>query len=230
MRNKREIKKAFVDSIPVLAGYLVIGIGFGLLLRSRGFGVLWAGATSILVYAGSLQYVATDLIASGAGLFTTALTSLFINLRHLFYGISMIDKYKGMKCRPFLIFTLTDETYSLLCDKDVGEDRESLERYYFWVSLFNYLYWIFGSMLGSLLEAHLPFPTEGVEFSLTALFLAVFVEQWLSTKDHLPAIIGVSATLLCLLVFGKENFMIFSMIAIGISLTLLHRREVRRRD
>lgn len=230
MRNKQTIKTAFLDTLPVMAGYLVLGMGFGLLLRSRGFGVFWAGATSILVYAGSLQFVATDLIASGAGLLTTALTSLLLNIRHLFYGISMIDKYKGVKRKPFLIFTLTDETYSILCQKEVTGDREATGRYYFWVSLLDYSYWIVGSVLGSLLGTALPFSTEGIEFSLTALFLTVFTEQWLSTKDHLPALIGLGASLVSLLIVGKEHFLILAMILIVISLALLHRREGKRND
>lgn len=229
MRNKGEIKKAFIDSIPVLAGYLVLGMGFGLLLHARGFGALWAGGTSILVYAGSLQFVATDLIASGAGLLTTAITSLLLNLRHLFYGISMIDKYKGMKSKRFLIFTLTDETYSLLCDKEPGEDREATERYYFWVSLFDYSYWIIGSILGALVGEYLPFSTEGINFSLTALFLTVFTEQWLTTKNHLPALIGLGATLISLLIFGADNFLIFAMILTVASLALLHKREGKKK-
>ena len=224
------VKKALLDSLPVLAGYMVLGMGFGLLLRTRGFGVLWAGLTSLCIYAGSLQFVATDLVASGAGLLTTAVTALLVNLRHLFYGISMIDKYRGIRNKPFLIFTLTDETYSLVCDKEVGGDKAEAGRYYFWVSLLNYSYWVTGSMLGSLLGAYLPFSTEGIEFSLTALFLTVFTEQWLSTKDHWPALIGAGATLLCLLIFGAENFLLFAMILIVASLALLQKKEGKKND
>ena len=231
MPNKQAIiKKAFLDSLPVLAGYLVLGMGFGLLLRTQGFGVLWAGLTSVCIYAGSLQFVATDLVANGAGLLTAAATALLVNLRHLFYGISMIEKYQGVKNKPFLIFTLTDETYSLVCEKDVGEDKAEAGRYYFWVSLLNYSYWVSGSVLGSLIGAYLPFSTEGIEFSLTALFLTVFTEQWLSTKDHLPALVGVGATLLCLLLFGAESFLLFAMILIVVSLVLLHKREGKKND
>ena len=224
------VKKALLDSLPVLAGYMVLGMGFGLLLRTRGFGVLWAGLTSLCIYAGSLQFVATDLVASGAGLLTTAVTALLVNLRHLFYGISMIDKYRGIRNKPFLIFTLTDETYSLVCEKETGDDKTETGRYYFWVSLLNYSYWVTGSMLGSLLGAYLPFSTEGIEFSLTALFLTVFTEQWLSTKDHWPALIGAGATLLCLLIFGAENFLLFAMILIVASLALLQKKEGKKND
>ena len=224
------VKKALLDSLPVLAGYMVLGMGFGLLLRTRGFGVLWAGLTSLCIYAGSLQFVATDLVASGAGLLTTAVTALLVNLRHLFYGISMIDKYRGIRNKPFLIFTLTDETYSLVCEKETDDDKTETGRYYFWVSLLNYSYWVTGSMLGSLLGAYLPFSTEGIEFSLTALFLTVFTEQWLSTKDHWPALIGAGATLLCLLIFGAENFLLFAMILIVASLVLLQKKEGKKND
>ena len=227
MPSKKELKRAFLRTGPVLTGYLVLGMGFGVLLRTHGLGVPWALAMSVLIYAGSMQYVAIDLIAGGAGLLTAALTTLMVNIRHLFYGISMVDRYKGVRGKPFLAFTLTDETYSLVC-AEKEKDEKARGRYYFLVSLLNYLYWISGSVIGSLLGAHLPFSTEGIDFSLTALFLTVFVEQWLSTKDHLPAIIGVIASVLCLLVFGSERFLIFAMILITLSLALLRKKGGKR--
>lgn len=227
MPDKKELKRAFFDTVPVLSGYLVLGMGFGVLLRSHGFGVLWALAMSVFIYAGSMQYVAIDLLTGGAGLLTAALTTLTVNVRHLFYGVSMVDRYKGIKGKPFLMFTLTDETYSLVCAEQ-EEDPKARKRYYFLVSAFNYFYWIAGSVAGSLLGAHLPFSTEGIDFSLTALFLTVFVEQWLTTKKHLPAILGVVISVLCLLIFGKDRFLIFSMVLITLSLALLHKKEGKR--
>jgi len=215
------IKKAFLASLPVMAGYVVLGTGFGILLGSRGYGPIWAAAMSLFIYAGSMQYLAVDLLTSGASLITAALTTLMVNARHLFYGVSMIEKYKNTGWRkPYLIFALTDETYSLNC----GEAVRDGGRYYFLVSLFNQSYWVAGSLLGAFLESVLPFSTEGIDFSLTALFVTVFVEQWKSTKDHIPALIGVIASLLCLAVFGPGNFLIPTMILITAALALYGKR------
>ncbi len=218
-----KIKNAFYATIPVMAGYLVLGIGFGMVLRTRGYGILWALAMSVFIYAGSMQYVAIDLLTGGVSLITAAVTTLAVNARHLFYSISMIDKYKNQKRKNFLIFTLTDETYSLVCSEvPDGTDASS---YYFYVSLFDYIYWIAGSVIGSVLGSVLPIRTEGVDFALTALFLTVFVEQWLTTKNHLSAIIGVGASVACLLLFGSDKFLIPAMILITCLLLAMRNKE-----
>jgi 4-azaleucine resistance transporter AzlC len=211
-----------------LAGYVVLGIGFGILMRDAGYGVLWTAAMSLFIYAGSLQYVGVGLLAGGASVLTTAITSLMVNARHLFYSISMIEKYKDAgKYKPYMIFALTDETYSLLCDGMTPSGVEP-NQYRFLVSLFNHSYWVAGSIIGSLLGAVLPFSTEGIEFSMTALFAAAFTEQWLTTKDHIPALTGLICTLLCLVVFGRDNFLIPAMLLITLVLTLLRGREEGR--
>lgn len=218
-----KIKNAFYATIPVMAGYLVLGIGFGMVLRTRGYGILWALAMSAFIYAGSMQYVAIDLLTGGVSLITAAVTTLAVNARHLFYSISMIDKYKNQKRKNFLIFTLTDETYSLVCSEvPDGTDASS---YYFYVSLFDYIYWIGGSAIGSVLGSVLPIRTEGVDFALTALFLTVFVEQWLTTKNHLSAIIGVGASVVCLLLFGSDKFLIPTMVLITCLLLAMKNKE-----
>lgn len=226
--NKRTIRQAFYKSIPVLAGYVVLGIGFGILMRDAGYGVLWTAAMSLFIYAGSLQYVGVGLLAGGASFLTTAITSLMVNARHLFYSISMIDKYKDAgKYKPYMIFALTDETYSLLCDGMTPSGVDT-NQYRFLVSIFNHSYWVTGSIIGSLLGAVLPFSTKGIEFSMTALFVAAFTEQWLTTKDHVPALTGLICTLLCLVVFGRDNFLIPAMLLITLVLTLLRGREEGR--
>ena len=222
------VRKAFLKSLPVMAGYVVLGIGFGILLRNAGYGVLWSVAMAVLIYAGSMQYVGIGLLASGAGILTTILTTVMVNARHLFYSISMIDRYKNAgRYKPYMIFALTDETYSLLCDGETPYP-EYADLYRFLVSLFNHLYWIAGCILGSLLGAVLPFSTAGIEFSMTALFIASFTEQWLRTKDHIPALTGLLATLLCLVVLGPENFLIPAMLLITLILTLLRGRLGRK--
>ena len=223
----RELREAFLDTVPVLGGYLVLGFGFGVIFRSHGFGVLWAAAMSIFVYAGSMQYVAIDLITGGASLIATALATLMVNIRHLFYGISMIEPYRDIPKKPFLIFTLTDETYSLVSRRAVVDAKENPARYCFLVSLFNYLYWITGSAVGAAVGGILPFSTEGIDFALTALFLTVFTEQWLTTKRHFPAVVGVLATLAALLLVGSEHFLILAMALILVVLWVARRWEVR---
>ena len=219
------IRKAFYKTIPVMAGYIVLGIGFGILLHNAGYGIVWAFAMSTFIYAGSMQYVGIGLITGGASVITTIITTFMVNARHLFYSISMIDKYKGSgKYKPYLIFALTDETYSLLCDDEEKSDA-SVNRYRFFVSLFDQCYWIIGSVIGSLLGSMIRFSTAGIEFSMTALFAASFTEQWITAKDHVPALTGLLGTLLCLVLFGRENFLIPSMLAITLVLTLLRGRE-----
>ena len=207
------LKKAFIDTIPVMSGYLVLGIGFGVILQSKGFGVLYAASMSIFIYAGSMQYVGIDLLTSGASLITAALTTLLVNSRHIFYGISMVDTYKPLKYKNVLAFLLTDETYSLVCTDTIKD-----EKYYLYVSLLDYSYLVFGSIIGSVLGSVIPFSTEGIDFALTALFITVFVEQWLSNKDHIPAIIGVVVSIVCLMIFGASSFLIPTMILITIAL------------
>ncbi len=219
------VRKAFYSSLPVLAGYVVLGIGFGILLRGAGYGVLWAFSMSVFIFAGSMQYVGVGLLTGGVSVLTAALTTFMVNARHLFYSISMVDRYRDAgKYKPYLIFALTDETYSLLCDGKIPEGCDA-QLYRFLVSAFNQSYWVTGSVLGSLLGAVLPFSTEGIEFSMTALFVASFTEQWLSSHDHIPALTGLLGTLVCLVVFGPERFLIPAMLLITLVLTLLRRRE-----
>ena len=208
-----------------MAGYVVLGTGFGILLRNAGYGVLWAAAMSLLIYAGSMQYVGVSLLTGGASVLTTLLTTFMVNARHLFYSISMVDTYKDAgRHKPYMIFALTDETYSLLCDGKVPEGADP-NTYRFLVSLFNHSYWVTGSVIGSLLGRVLPFSTAGIEFSMTALFIASFTEQWLTTKDHIPALTGLLSTLVCLVIFGRDRFLIPAMLLITLVLTLLRRRE-----
>lgn len=218
---KKTVKTAFIDTLPILTGYLVLGFGFGIILKSNGYGILMALAMSVFIYAGSMQYVAIGLFVSGAPLITVALTTLMVNARHLFYGISMIDRYKNVgKRKPYLIFALTDETYSLVCHDNPNVPADRRKDYYLFVSLFDHLYWITGSILGVAAGSFIKFNSEGIDFVLTALFLTVFLEQWLTTKKHKPAITGVVVSMLCLIVFGSENFLIPTMLVIALLLCL----------
>ena len=218
---KQTLRYSFRASLPVMAGYVVLGMGFGILFQSKGYGWFWAFLMSLTVYAGSMQYVAIDLISGGASLVTTALMTLMVNIRHLFYGITMLENYRDTgKEKPYLIFALTDETFSLVCSQELPESVDR-RRYYLLVSLFNQFYWVAGSTVGGLLGSALTFNTQGIDFSMTALFTVIFVEQWEKTKNHLAALIGLGISAVCLLMFGAERFLIPSMLGITAVLFLV---------
>ena len=228
MRGNGVFRKAFQTSLPVMAGYIVLGTGFGMVLKAGGYGLIYALAMSVFIYAGSLQFVLVNLLTGGASFLTTAFTSLVVNARHLFYGISMIDRYKPTgKYKPYLIFSLTDETYSLLSTDPrlLPAEQGDRTRFYFLVSLLNQCYWVLGSVIGSALGSVLPINTKGIDFSLTALFLTIVVDQWRSGKHHLITGLGLIISLVCLLVFGPGQFLIPSMILILAAVYAVRGRE-----
>lgn len=229
--NKQGLRQTFLDTVPVLIGYLFLGAGFGILLAEQtGKGVVWAFSMGLFVLAGSGQYLAVSLLASGSSLLSAAIATFLVNARHIFYGISLIDTYKGAgKKKPYLIFALTDETYSLVTQNQPPEGM-SRHQYCFLVSLLDHFYWLCGCVIGSLAGTLIPISFEGVEFVLTALFVTMFVEQWLSSKDHFPALVGVLSTVLCLALFGSEVFLIPSMVMIAILLTVSRKTGRRQTD
>lgn len=221
---------AFRATIPVLMGYLSIGIAFGILLRAAGFGPLWALFMSLTVYAGSSQFLECTLLAQAAPLLQVALMTLLLNFRHLFYGLSLLDKYKGAGAKkPYLIFSLTDETYALLTGvrPPVGKDAHS---FYFLIALLNQGYWVAGSLLGAAVGSFFTFNTTGIDFAMTALFVAIAADQWRvlgmkGLKRHLPALIGFGCSLICLLLFGADRLLIPALIAMCL-LLILFRRQI----
>ena len=230
--NKKIVREAFIASLPVMAGYLVLGIGFGVLLKLEGYGALHAMLMSITIYGGAMQYVAVELIATNASLITTALTALLVQVRHLFYGISLIDLYNGAGIKKiYMIFGLTDETYSLTV-RGTHFEGKGKHTYFFLVTLFNHSYWIIGGVLGALLGEILPFNARGMDFSLTALFVTIFIEQWKNSKDHFPAVMGGIVTLICLVIFGKETFLVPTMIIICalLLMRIIKERKVSEND
>lgn len=217
--KQKMFKSAFYKTLPILAGYLVIGFGFGMLLRQSGYGLLWALAMSLFIYAGSMQYVGISLISAPASLITTILTTLIVNARHIFYSVSMIKKYeKANKYKPYLIFALTDETYALLASDLEKNSNDYL--HFFMVSILNHSYWIVGTILGSLFAKALPFNVVGLEFSMTALFIASFVQQWQEGHNRISALTGILVTLLSRLLFGSNVFLIPAMVGITIILVI----------
>lgn len=223
---KKILKTAFMDTIPVMAGYLVLGFGFGIILKANGYGILLAFIMSLTIYAGSMQYVAINLLVGGASLLTAALTTLLVNARHLFYGISMLEKYRNTgKRKLYLIFALTDETYSLVCRDKPEIPAEKKKDYYLLVSVLDQIYWIVGSLVGAAVGTVVNFNSEGIDFALTALFVTVFLEQWLSTSKHRPALMGVLVTVICRMIFGSDSFLIPAMLIIALLLCMDREEE-----
>lgn len=211
---KRAFQKAFPYTIPVLTGYLFIGIAFGVMYAEKGYSFLWAALMSILVYAGSGQYLAVNFFVPGISFLHVIFMTLMVNIRHIFYGISLLDKFNQMGAkRWYMIFGLTDETYSLLCTTNIPEDVEE-EKFLFAISIMNQSYWVIGSVIGGLAGAVLPFESEGIDFAMTALFVVIFVEQWMNKSNRIPELTGIIASVICLQFFGAEQFVLPSMLLI----------------
>ena len=209
----KTLRRAFLASVPVMAGYIVLGTAYGILLADKGYSLAWGFAQSLLVFAGSMQFVGINLLAGGASLVSAAVMTLLVNARHLFYGFTMLEKYKNAgKMKPYLIFGLTDETFALVVnDAPAGFDRNL---YFFLVTLFDQCWWVTGTLIGCLAGSAMTFNTEGIDFAMTALFVVIFTEQLLQADDYVPAITGVAASLLSLLLFGPDRFLIPAMLAI----------------
>ena len=222
---RQTVRFAFYKTIPVLLGYLFLGLAFGLLLQEAGYSFWWALLSSGIVYAGSIQFVLVEFLSGGTGFLTVAVMTLLINSRHAFYGLSFVEKFRKMKTYPYMIFSLTDETYSLLCSLKVPEGIDE-KKAMFLIALFDQLYWVAGSVLGAALGQVLPFDMTGIDFAMTALFVTIFVDQWREAKSHLPAIVGLCSAAVCLLIFGGSNFILPSLIiTVGILMALRGRLE-----
>ncbi|MDF2473181.1 MAG: hypothetical protein K0R21_963 [Anaerocolumna sp.] len=222
--KRNALKAAFPHTIPVLTGYLVLGAAYGILLDSKGYSFVWAILTSLFIFAGSMQFVSISMLATGFHPVYTLAITLMVNARHLFYGISMLSKYKGTGIlKPYLIFGLTDETFSVLI---ASEPPKGVDKnwFMFFITLLDQIYWITGSLLGSLLGSFITFNTKGMDFALTALFIVIFIDQWRATKNHLPVCIGVGSSMVCRLLFGSANFIIPSMITILLLVTVLQEK------
>ncbi len=203
--NRKSLAAAFPHTVPVLMGYLSIGIVFGWMLSAADFHPVWSAIMSTVIYAGSGQYLGVDLLAKASPLADAAFLTLMINFRHLVYGLSMLEKFQGMGWRKlYMIFSLTDETYALLAGVRAPEGVDEKD-FYFSIALLDHLYWIAGSVAGAVAGALVNINTEGIDFAMTALFLVIAVEQWQSNTRHAPVLLGAAGTLVCLLAFGPEN-------------------------
>ncbi len=205
MMDRRSLAAAFPYTVPVLMGYLSIGVVFGWMLSAIGYNPLWSVAMSAAIYAGSGQYLGVDLLKNATPLADVAFLTLVINFRHLVYGLSMLEKFRGMGARKlYMIFALTDETYALLAGTNPPEGVDP-KKFYFSISVLDHLYWICGSLLGAVAGSLIAIDTEGIDFAMTALFIVIAVDQWRGASTHFPALLGAGGTLVCLLLLGPEG-------------------------
>lgn len=228
--KSKALRAAFPYTIPVFTGFTFLGIAYGILMNSKGYGVIWPILMSLIVFAGSAQYVAITFLTTIFNPVNALIMTLVVNARHLFYGISLLDKYRFTgKFKPYLIFGLCDETFSIACSVDPPENIDK-NWFYFFITLLNHTYWVLGSAIGGLLGSMLEFDTKGLDFALTALFVVIFVDQWKNHKDHKPAIIGVVCSIICLMIFGQRIFVIPSMITILAVLTIIRKSYAKEKE
>ena len=229
--DRKALAAAFPVTVPVLMGYLAIGIAFGLMLQEIGYNFIWAFFMSLTIYAGSGQYLGVTLLATAAALGTVAVMTLLINFRHLVYGLSMLEKFRGMGIRKlYMIFSLTDETYALLSSAQapVGVNPKN---FYFAIALLDHAYWILGSVIGAVAGALIPIDTQGIDFAMTALFVVIAIDQWKAYKNHFPALLGAAATIVFLIVVGgilgpesQQNLLLVSLGVIVVVLLVMRDR------
>lgn len=207
------VKYALKQSLPVLFGYLFLGSAFGIMLYNAGYNWIWAIIISVIVYAGSGQFLLVSLISSASSIPTVAMMTLFINSRHMFYGLSLIDKFKTAGWRyPFMIFSLTDETYSVNVSlKSVPENVDE-PKARFLIGEFDHFYWVLGSVIGSLAGQSIPIDFTGIDFSMTALFTVIFVDLLVDTKNKICGVVGIFCAFVCLMVFGADSFLLPTLV------------------
>ena len=221
--RRAALKAAFPHTIPIMTGFLFLGMAYGILMRTRGFHPLFPTVMALTIFGGSLEYVCVGMLCSAFVPVETLLMALLIQARHLFYGLAMLDKYRGRGWKtPLLIYGMCDESFSINC---AAEPPAGIDRgwFYLWVTLLNWSYWILGATMGAQLGAALPFDTAGLDFVMTAMFVVIFLENWLKEKQHISSLIGMICTVGCLLLFGAEGFMLPAMIVILLALAAARR-------
>jgi len=210
-RRRTAVKAAFPATVPVMTGFLALGVAYGILMRTNGYGPLWSTLMSAIGFGGSMQYVAITLLVTAFDPLQAFLLALMVNARHIFYGLSLLDKYKGLgKARFFMVFALCDETFSLVSTLEPPEGVERKD-FYFWITLLDYLYWVGGTALGGLLGRFITVDTTGLDFALTALFVVLFLEQWKKPENRPFGLIGLGCAGAILAVFGADNLVIPAM-------------------
>lgn len=227
---KKAFLTAFPFTIPIMTGFLFLGIAYGIYMNVSGFSPIYPILMSMTIFAGSMEFVTVDLLLGMFHPLSAFILAVMVNGRHLFYGISMLDKYRNVgKKKWYLIFGMCDESFSINCTTKIpaGVDHGW---FYFFVTILNQCYWVTGAAIGGIFGSFIGFETEGIEFVMTALMVVIFLEQWMNEKDHTSGLVGIGLTVICLLIFGSKNFIIPSMAGILIVLTLFRNRLERRVD
>lgn len=213
-RRHLTLRAAFTATLPVMTGYLCLGTAYGLLMQTKGYGPLWSTLMSAVAFGGSMQYVAITLLTTSFDPIRAFFLSIMVNARHMFYGLSLLEKYRGLGlARIPLIYTLSDETFSLVSSLEAPEGTDR-KQYYLYISLLDYGYWVGATCLGGFLGSALTFNTDGLDFALTALFVVLFLEQWKKPEARFAGTAGVICGCVCLMFFGPENMVMASMVAI----------------
>lgn len=219
--KRKAFKSAFPYTIPIMTGFLFLGLAYGIYMNVSGFSFIYPMIMSTLIFGGSLEFVAVEMLLSPFAPVQVFIMTLLIQARHIFYGISMLDKFKGMGWKKFyLIFGMCDETFSINYTAKIPKDVDK-GWFMFFVTLLNHFYWVFGATLGGLVGSLISFDTSGISFVMTAMFVVIFLEQWLKEKNHTSSLIGIGTSVLCLVIFGADSFMIPTMIGILALLSLL---------
>ena len=219
----KSLKAAFPHTVPILAGFLFLGMTYGIYMNVSGFNFVYPMLMSMTIFAGSVEFVTVNLLLGSFDPVQAFVMALMLNARHIFYGISMLDKFKGTGLKKiYLIFGMCDETFSVNYTADVPKDVDR-GWFMFFVTLLNQIYWVAGATLGGIFGSSITFDTKGLEFVMTAMFVVIFLEQWLKDKNHFPALIGLGLSVLSLAVFGSSNFMLPAMFAILAALTILRK-------
>ncbi len=222
-KYKKALKAAFPHTIPILAGFLFLGMTYGVYMNVSGFSFVYPMITSMIIFGGSLEFVTVSMLLSSFAPVQTFIMVLMIQPRHLFYGISMLDRYKNMGWKKFfLIFGMCDETFSINYTAKAPEGVDE-GWFMFFITLLDYLYWVSGATIGGILGSLITFNTEGLDFVMTAMFVVIFMEQWLKEKKHYTAYIGLAASIICLIIFGADSFMIPTMVCVIAGLTFLRK-------
>ena len=222
-RISRALKCAFPHTIPIFVGFCFLGMTYGIYMKVSGFAFWYPMLMSLVIYGGSLEFVAVSMLLAPYAPMQAFLMTLMIQARHLFYGIALLDKFRGMGWKkPYLIFGMCDETFSINCTAEIPEDVDR-GWFYFFVTLLNQIYWVLGATAGVLEGGLIRFNTEGLDFVMMAMFVVIFLEQWRKEKRHDSAAVGMAASVVCLAIFGADNFLIPTMVCILAVLTALRR-------
>ena len=225
--SKRDVAAALRTSLPIMVTFVVLGTGYGILMEKHGFGPVWSLISGFVIFSGTVQFVSISLLSTG-NILMAAITAFMVAARHIFFSISMIGRYRDEGRRKwYLFYALCDETYAMLSRDDLPEGV-NLSAYRLLVTLFDQSSWIVGSFLGGWIGTLLAFDSTGIDFAMTALFTTVFIQQWIESKCHIPAVLGVAATLVCRILFGREYFLIPAMIII-IGTLIVMRKTIEER-